>query len=168
VVPFFRFVLRDLALVALTLGVVRLDTSLSDRGALGLAVGGLAGALVPYAGFLVHEWGHLVGTLVSGGRAHPPASLASFFLFSFDVATSTRRQFLAMSYGGYLATLGVIALLVGWIDPSRMSGRVALALSVLGIGITFARELPTTWSVARGGPLPCGGVYRGTPPTDAR
>lgn len=68
-----------------------------------------------------------------------------------------------MSYGGYLATLGVIALLACWIDVSRWSGVIALALSVIGIGVTFARELPTTWSVARGGPLPTGGVYRGTP-----
>jgi hypothetical protein len=34
---------------------------------------------------------------------------------------------------------------------------------LIGIGVTFAREVPTTWRVARGGPLPTGGVYRGTP-----
>ncbi len=68
-----------------------------------------------------------------------------------------------MSCGGYLATLGVVGLLAAWIDPSRTSGRIALVLSVIGIGVTFARELPTTWRVARGGPLPTGGVYRGTP-----
>lgn len=161
--PFVRFAVRDAVLLAITLAVVALDARFGDRGAPGVTAGVLAGLLVPYAGFLVHEWGHLAGTLLSGGRAHAPASLATFFLFFFDVEASTRRQFLWMSYGGYLATLGVIALLAAWIDPSRTSGLVALVLSVIGIGVTFARELPTTWRVARGGPLPTGGVYRGTP-----
>jgi hypothetical protein len=161
--PFVRFALRDTLLLALTAGLVALDASHADRGALGLALGVTTGLLVPYVGFLVHEWGHLAGTLLSGGRAHPPQSLATFFLFFFDVEASTRRQFLAMSYGGYLATLGVIAALAAWIDPSRTSGQLALVLSVIGIGVTFAREVPTTWRVARGGALPTGGVYRGTP-----
>jgi hypothetical protein len=69
-----------------------------------------------------------------------------------------------MSYAGYLATLGVIGALALWIDPTRVSGQLSLTLSVVGIGVTLAREVPTTWRVARGGPLPAGGVYRGTPP----
>ncbi|MBN8612271.1 MAG: hypothetical protein J0L92_16875 [Deltaproteobacteria bacterium] len=161
--PFLPFAIRDVLFLSITLGLVWLDASLADRGVLGLAIGVTAGLFVPYAGFLAHEWGHLAGTLLSGGRAHAPSSLVTFFLFFFDVETSTRRQFLAMSYGGYLATLGVVALLALWIDVSRLSGVIALVLSVIGIGVTFARELPTTWSVARGGPLPTGGVYRGTP-----
>ncbi len=161
--PFLPFAIRDAVILAITLGVVWLDASLADRDMAAMVFGVLAGLLVPYAGFLAHEWGHLAGTLLSGGRAHAPSSLVTFFLFFFDVETSTRRQFLAMSYGGYLATLVVVALLAVWIDVSRISGVIALALSVIGIGVTFARELPTTWSVARGGPLPTGGVYRGTP-----
>jgi hypothetical protein len=137
-------------LLATTALALALDASLADRSPWGVALGVLTGVLVPYAGFLVHEWGHLAGTLLSGGRAHPP---------------ETRCQFLAMSYAGYLATLGVIGALALWIDPSRVSGQLSLALSsVVGIGVTFAREVPTTWRVARGGPLPAGGVYRGTPP----
>jgi hypothetical protein len=161
--PFVRFAVRDAVFLAITAGLVALDAIHGDRGTVGLAVGVLTGLLVPYTGFLVHEWGHLAGTLLSGGRAHPPQSLATFFLFFFDVETSTRRQFLAMSYGGYLATLGVVAALACWIDPSRTSGQLTLVLSVIGIGVTLAREVPTTWRVARGGPLPTGGVYRGTP-----
>ena len=161
--PFLRFAARDVVIVAITAVVIGLDASYADRGATGLAVGVLSGLLVPYVGFLLHEWGHLAGALLSGGRCHPPASLVTFFLFFFDVEASTRRQFLAMSYGGYLATLGVIGALALLLDPSRTSGRLTLVLSVIGIGVTFAREVPTTWRVARGGPLPSGGVYRGTP-----
>lgn len=149
--------------LAITVGLVALDAIHGDRGTVGLAVGVLTGLLVPYTGLLVHEWGHLAGTLLSGGRAHPAQSLATFYLFLFDVEASARRQLLAMSHGGFLATLGVIAALACWIDPSRTSGHLALLLSLIGIGVTFAREVPTTWRVARGGPLPTGGVYRGTP-----
>jgi hypothetical protein len=99
--PFVRFALRDAVFFAITAGLLALDASYADRGAIGLVTGVLVGLFVPYVGFLVHEWGHLAGTLLSGGRAHPPESLAPFFLFFFDVETSTRRQFLAMSYGGY-------------------------------------------------------------------
>jgi hypothetical protein len=56
--------------------------------------------------------------------------------------------------------IGALALVV---DPTRTSGQLTLVLSVIGIGVTFAREVPTTWRVANGGPLPTGGVYRGTP-----
>jgi len=61
--PFVPFAARDAALLVATLGVVTLDASLADRGAWGVAVGVLAGLLVPYVGFLVQEWGHLPGTL---------------------------------------------------------------------------------------------------------
>ncbi|MFN7700798.1 MAG: hypothetical protein ACK6CU_14400 [Deltaproteobacteria bacterium] len=161
---FLRFAVRDAILLAITALALTLDASRAVHGSWGLALGVLTGILVPYVGFLVHEWGHLAGALLSGGRAHPPPSLASFFLFYFDVEASTRRQFLAMSYAGYLATLGVIGALALWIDPTRVSGQLSLTLSVVGIGVTLAREVPTTWRVARGGPLPAGGVYRGTPP----
>jgi len=161
--PFVPFLVRDLIVVAIALLGVWIDGSLAPDGPAGIAFGVLVGALATWVGFLVHEWGHLVGTLVSGGQAHAPASLAAVFLFSFDVQTSTRRQFLAMSLGGSMATAAAVVPLALWIDTSRASGLVALVLSSIGIVVTIVRELPTTWSVARGGPLPTGGVYRGTP-----
>ncbi len=161
--PFLPFLVRDLVMVAIALLAAWLDVSLAADGPAGIAFGALVGALATWVAFLVHEWGHLFGTLASGGRAHAPASLAAVFLFAFDVETSTRRQFLAMSLGGYLGTVAAVVPLALWIDTSRASGLVALVLSSIGITVTVARELPTTWSVARGAPLPSGGVYRGTP-----
>ena len=68
-----------------------------------------------------------------------------------------------MSFGGYLATFFVVLGLIAWVDLSRLSGMIALVLSVLGIGVTVALELPTTWRVWRGDALPTGGVYVGEP-----
>ena len=156
---FLRFALRDAGLTALTLTLATIE----HEGESTIVIGLLVGVLVPVLGFLLHEWGHLAGTWLSGGVAHAPRSLASFFLFHFDVEKSTRAQFLAMSFGGYLATFFVVLALLAWVDLSRLSGMVALVLSVLGIGVTVALEVPTTWRVWRGAPLPTGGVYVGEP-----
>ncbi len=160
---FGPLLLRDLGVAALTAGVLVLDARTEADAPLAVPLGLAAGALAALTAFFVHEWGHLIGALAAGGVAHPAPSLASFFLFHFDVAQSDRRQFLAMSYGGYLATLLAVLLLALWIDPARLSGQTCLVLSVLGIGVTLALEIPTTVRVARGGPLPSGGVYAGTP-----
>lgn len=104
---------------------------------------------------------------MSGGVVHEPERLSSPFLFFFDVQNSDRRAFLAMSYGGYagsaLATLAIAAL----VPRDRWSGRVALVAATLGTLATLALEVPTTVHVARGGPFPSGGVYRGEPTPEA-
>lgn len=156
--PFLRFAMRDASLTALTLAL-----AFFDHGSDSLILAILTGVMVPVLGFLLHEWGHLFGTWFSGGIAHAPRSLGSFFLFYFDVEKSTRKQFLAMSFGGYLATFFVVLGLIAWIDLSRWTGMIAAVLSVLGIGVTVALELPTTWKVWRGDRLPTGGVYIGEP-----
>lgn len=161
---FYRFLVRDLCLGGITLALMVGDAALrGEPGPLSMAVAVLAGAMAAMSGFLVHEWGHLAATFAAGGVAHPPTSLRAIFLFNFDVEKSTRAQFLAMSYGGYAATgLGVL-LLLPWIDLGQISGVTALVLSTLGIGATLILEIPTTLRVARGGPLPTGGVYAGEP-----
>jgi len=161
---FYRFLARDLIVLGVTIGLVLADAELRDAGGpIAIIVGVLAGAMAAVAAFLVHEWGHLLASLGSGGIAHPPPSLSAIFLFHFDVEKSTRRQFLAMSYGGYAATALAVIPLAMWIDLGHVSGMTGLLLSVLGIGATLVLEIPTTMRVARGGKLPSGGVYEGQP-----
>jgi hypothetical protein len=161
---FRRFLARDLVLVGAAIGTVCWDARLLDAHAtnrLALAVGVAAGVLFALASFLAHEWGHWLGAVLTGGIVHPPKALTSFFLFFFDTGKSTRRQFLAMSYGGYLATLGALGLLAAWVRSDTPSGRTALLLAGVGMTITAALEIPETWRVARGGPLPSGLVFVG-------
>jgi hypothetical protein len=160
---FLPFLSRDLVLGAVALGLIALDASTPQGTPAAIAIGLAAGTLAAVCAFLLHEWGHLIGTLASGGVAHPQRSLAAVFLFHFDVGKSSRKQFLAMSYGGYLATLVAVLLLAAWIDLGRVSGVIGLVLSALGIGATLVLEIPTTVRVARGGALPEGGVYEGRP-----
>jgi hypothetical protein len=161
---FYRFLCRDLFLLGVTIALVAADAQLRDGGGpVASTIGVLAGVMASVAAFLVHEWGHLLATLGSGGVAHAPPSVFAVFLFYFDVEKSTRRQFLAMSYGGYAATALAVVPLAMWIDLGHISGMTGLVLSVLGIGATLVLEIPTTVRVARGGKLPSGGVYEGQP-----
>ncbi len=160
--PFLRFLLRD-ALVAVALLIAwRADGALRAAHAEGLfatAVAVAAGLLTTLVGFFAHEWGHLLGALWANGVVHAPRRLSSPFLFFFDVAKSDRRAFLAMSCGGYAASAMALALIMSAVPWRTLSGLTALVATSLGVLATFAIEVPTTVRVARGGPLPTGGVF---------
>ncbi|MGE0784774.1 MAG: hypothetical protein AB7S26_03725 [Sandaracinaceae bacterium] len=160
---FVPLLVRDLLVTAVAVAALVLDARGAVSGIAASCLGVVTGTLATIVAFLLHEWGHLAGAWLSGGVAHPAPRWLSIFLFRFDVARSDRRQFLAMSYGGYAASFVAALALALWIDLDRVSGITALVLSVLGIGATLALEIPTTLRVARGGPLPTGGVYEGEP-----
>jgi hypothetical protein len=114
----------------------------------------LAGVLLALTGYLVHEWGHLLGALAVRSRVELPASIAAVFLFKFDTGANDRRQFLWMSAGGFIASAVVVALYVGLLSPDRLADRIALGLTVLGVLATAVLELPPAWRVLRGAELP--------------
>ena len=155
---FGRFLARDGAVLGATVALLWLERGVVEGWeAHLLAIA--AGVLVAVSGFLAHEWGHLLGAVVSGGSVRAPERLVSVFLFAFDTARSTRRQFLMMSYGGYLGTALSLVVIAVVVDPTRLSGLVAWGLVAVGVLATLALEIPTTVRVARGGALPTGGVY---------
>jgi hypothetical protein len=149
---------RDLAIAGGAVGLGAWDAALRATGALPWVVGGACGVLVTVTAFLAHEWGHWIGAVASGGRVARPRG-TSAFLFHYDTGRSTRAQFLWMSAGGYVASAIGLAIIAAWADLATASGVVALALSGLGVAVTLVLEVPTTVRVARGGPLPTGGVY---------
>lgn len=114
--------------------------------------------------FLIHEWGHLLGSQLVRSRVLLPSSpFASVFLFRFDVEHNSREQFVAMSLGGFAASLLALALLL-WLLPSGLlATRISLGLVALGVLATFVLEIPMFWRVWRGGPLPSGAAFIGSP-----
>ncbi len=163
-----RFALRDAAFALASGGLWWLDAMARARGVEGapaLLLAVVAGLSAVGCGFLIHEWGHLAGALARGARVEFPASVASLFLFKFDVRND-RRQFLAMSYGGYLGSLVAAALLVLLLPSAALSGKIGLALTALGVVGGFVAELPITFRVLRGGPLPSAGVVYVGPSDD--
>lgn len=159
---FPRFLaVRDALVLAATAALWALDaTTRGDPGPASIAVGALTGLSTAVAGFLAHEYGHLAASLGTGAHVSYPSSPLSTLLFHFDSARNDRRQFFAMSLGGYAATLVAVAAIAGLCPLDAWSGRVALGLAGVGTLVTFALELPITVRVWRGAPLPSGVAYR--------
>lgn len=157
-----KLLLRDLVVVATTLALVAWSHQLQAAGtALHWPVAILGGALVAVSGYLVHEWGHLLGALSRGSRVELPPTLAAVFLFKFDSDQNDRRQFLAMSMGGFIASIVVVALLAVVLDLHYWADRIAMGLTVLGVAATFILEVPGAWKVYKGAPLPHGVAFVG-------
>ena len=106
------------------------------------ALGVTAGTLVAVAGFLLHEWGHWLGARWTGSVVHYPRTVFAPLLFHFDTRANDRRQFLAMSYGGYLASVAGVGLVVALTDRTAWSGRVALAPTVGAVPYTHPTVPP--------------------------
>src|SRR5690349_24353578 len=104
--------LRDLVIFAVTGACLWLDAAARAEQAASWPLAVAAGLLCALSGFLLHEWGHLTGALLTGSRVSYPDRLRSPFLFMFDVSVNDARQFLAMSFGGYAGSALAIALLV--------------------------------------------------------
>lgn len=147
------FALRDFAILMAT------AVAWWAEGGGGIVVAVVAGALTTVVAFIGHEWGHLAGCWLSGARVHAPSRLWSVFLFNFDVKRNDRRQFLALSWGGYAASLLALVLMAFAVPTDRLAGWVAWTLTTIGVGVTLVLEVPTTIRVLRGGPLPRGAVY---------
>jgi membrane-associated protease RseP (regulator of RpoE activity) len=157
----WRMLVRDALLLLLTGLVWRADAALrGEPGALPALVGVAAGALAAIAVYLAHEWGHLLAARAAGSRVHYPERVTSTFLFFFDVGANDRRQFLAMSLGGFAASAIALPLLFESVPAGALSSWVAMGLAAAGLVATIATELPPFLRVLRGAPLPRGFVYR--------
>lgn len=163
--------LRDSLLLAATLGLWAL--TLRAGAAEGIRpelLHILTGLMTAVCGYLVHEWGHLIGAWSRRSVVVLPERISALFLFNFDVGRNNRRQFNAMAAGGFIASLLFVALLL-WLAPAHLlAGKLALGLSLLGAIATFIFEVPTAWRVLRGGPIPQQGlafVSTANPPAQA-
>lgn len=155
-----RHALRDGAIVAAALALWSVDARLRGEPGPGPALAAVtAGALTALAGYLAHEWGHLLGGRLGGAVLHPPARVTDTFLFRFDTDRNGRAQFAAMSLGGFAASAVVVAALAAWLPLHALSGQVALALTAAGVLATVVLELPPFARVLRGAPIPRGAAY---------
>lgn len=153
--------IRDGALVMLTLGLWAATVKIGPAESLGpVALHVLTGLMTPLVGYLLHEWGHLVGAWMRRSVVHLPESpFASAFLFRFDTGLNSREQFLAMSLGGFVASAIVVAFLLVSLPLSLLASWIALALTVLGVLATFILEIPPALKVYRGGAMPEGVAF---------
>lgn len=162
--PLIALVLRDLLLTAITalLWAALIQAKGADSTGM-LALQMLTGLLTVLPGYLLHEWGHLIGAWASRSRVQlPERAWTSAFLFRFDIGRNSREQFLAMSAGGFIASTLAVALLLTVLPAHLLASRIALGLTLLGVLATFILEIPPAWRVYRGDPMPDGSAFVNT------
>jgi hypothetical protein len=143
--PFF---VRDSAFTALALALwAYLPTQ-------NLALHVVTGLMTVVVGYLIHEWGHLVGCWMRGSAVRMPDRITAVFLFNFDVQRNDRAQFNAMAMGGFLASIVFVVVLLAFVPLHTLAGKIAVVLTILGVIATFILEVPTAWRVFRGAPIP--------------
>lgn len=148
-----RFLVRDAALAVVAGGLwLWLGTRGGADAPIGLHI--LTGLVSVLAAATLHEWGHLVGARATDSVVHFPAGVFNKLLFDFDVEHNDRRQFLAMSVGGYVGSFVGAALLFVVLPRGLLATTVAWIGIALGVGVSVAIELPTTIRVLRGAAPP--------------
>ncbi len=116
-------------------------TGLGMATLLGIATGALAGVVVAN---LVHEWFHYFGARCVGAAFEVPSRLG-LFLYDWDFAANSRRQFLTMSVAGSIG--GFVAIILIWnAVPTDNWGRAALLSGVIA-SVVFAALIE--WPVIR-------------------
>jgi hypothetical protein len=143
------FIVRDGGFTLLTVASWLL---LVERGG-GMALNVVVGLMTVVAGYLAHEWGHLIGAWTRKSRVVIP-KWTSPFLFNFDVARNTNRQFNAMAMGGFIASIVFVVLIAATLPMHLLASKIAASLTVIGVIATLILEVPTAWRVFRGAPLP--------------
>lgn len=140
---FAKLLARDLVIVAATALIWRLGAAASAMpGFAGDFAGVIAGVTIGVCGYLLHEWGHLLGALAAGSSVRAPRSLASGFLFSFDSRANSRRQFLALSLGGWIATALVLWFVYAQLPSDLFASRVARGAVAANVLLVVLLEVP--------------------------
>lgn len=149
---FAKLLARDVIIVALTALVWKLAAQASATpGMPGDFAGVLAGLMIGVSGYLLHEWGHLLGALAAGSTVSPGKSLASGFLFSFDSRANSRRQFLALSFAGWIATAAVLWFVYSILPSDLFASRVARGVVAANVLLVVLLEIPlVVYSLATG------------------
>ena len=112
---------------------------------------GMAVAVGRAIGAIGHEWGHFAGARLAGARSpvrNKPVRL--YFMFEFDMAANSPRQFISMSLGGISANwLLFLAALV--LIPLATPAAVALACMLFAQAVNVSLfEVPIVRSVMAG------------------
>lgn len=141
--PFRKLMLRDLALLVLTVFGWALFAPISGgEGWLANFVGAGLGLAAGACAWVVHEWGHVLAALLARSKLRAATKLSSIYLFGFDNKTHTRGQFVAMALGGFVATALVFTGMILYLPPDLLATRTAQGVVMLEIALTVTLEVP--------------------------
>jgi len=138
-----RYLARDLVIIALTAVLWWL---LAARSAgTGFAAdfsGWVVGALLFFCAHIVHEWGHYLGAILTGSRVGIHRKLSSPFFFRFESEGNSLKQFIAMSFGGFVSTGGMIAFYYLGLPDEYLASRIGRGGALFGAFLGVTLELP--------------------------
>lgn len=158
---FRRFVIRDLTILAGTVGLWWLSLEAQPGSGLASGFSIAAGVGAAVCAYNLHEWGHLLAARLTQSVYVPARRVISPFLFAYDAERNTRGQFLLMSLGGFAATaLFVVAFLL-WMPQDQQAGRIALRGALVLAGLTVVIELPIFFRTLFGKTVPRTGLFEG-------
>lgn len=155
-----HMLIRDALIVVASFLLLAWSHRLQDGDADGaVPIAWIAGVLLSLCGYLVHEWGHLAGCLLSRSVVHFPPTPLAVLLFRYDTGLNDQRQFLAMFFGGFVASVFIVGVYFAMLEWRYLADRIALSLTTLGVLATFVLEIPEGWGVYRGKALPRGAAF---------
>lgn len=158
---FRRFAIRDLLILAATVGAWWLSLAFEPQTTLRSALSIGAGVGAAICAYNLHEWGHLLGAHFTDSVYVPARRLVSPFLFSYDAERNSRRQFLIMSLAGFAATAAFVAAFWWWMPQDQQAGRIALRGALVLAGLTVVIELPIFLRALLGTTVPRTGMFKG-------
>jgi len=158
---FRSFVIRDLTILATTVGLWSLSLSTEPGTGLASALSISAGIGAVLCAFNLHEWAHLIGAHLTLSVYTPARRLISPFLFSYDAEHNTRGQFLIMSLAGFAATAVFVAAFLAWMPQDQEAGRIALRGALILAGLTVVFEFPIFFRALFGKTVPRTGLFKG-------
>jgi hypothetical protein len=157
----WALIARDAVILAITVAVWRWAMTAPEAWTPAI----FAALLTAVSGYVLHEWGHLLGAMLKRAVFELPATpFETFFLFRFNRDANTRPQFFSMALGGFVASILTVIALLLWLPPGLLATTLALTLTGLGVLATLIIEVPEFWRVARGGPIPSGAAFIKAPP----
>ena len=89
-----------------------------------------------------HEWGHIVGALISKSTFKPGSSFTSLSNFVYDSKANSRGQFLVMSFGGFIVTGFIAWFYLTGLPADLLATRVAHGSILFLVGLGVFLELP--------------------------
>lgn len=142
-----RFVARDTFLLLLALSLWTLCATAPVLAVPAAVISGLVA-------FELHEWGHWLGATKANAVITPARSLLPPFLFNFDSKANSRRQFLAMSCPGFVATAMFLAAFQWWLPEAHPATVLTRQIGWGLAAVTVIIEIPLAlWTLA-GGRIP--------------
>lgn len=155
---YWHFAARDAAVILATYIVWTMFSHHTvGSGALADFTGIAIGGLLAISLHLVHEWGHCLGGFAGRSKMIPGDNMRSAFIFVFNSTENDKKQFLLMSFSGFLGTALVVWFSFYVLPDDQLASRIARGFAVLQVVLAIVIEVPlVVWAL----------VGKGLPPID--